>query len=90
MKENFKWHEVSENEKEEIRTDAKKLLNKFSKKLASVKGIEEHFASNSNKNGQRDKGTPWNTDPEFRDHFFANAPLVEDEFLVAEKGEWKK
>jgi len=90
MKNNSLWHEVSEKEKQEIQKDAKKLLNEFSKKLSSIKGIEEHFTSSISKNGQREEGDPWKTDPEFRDLFFLNAPFVENEFIVAEKGSWKK
>ena len=90
MADNFLWHEVSEKEKEEIRANAKKMLESFSKKLTSIKGIEEHFESSESKDGQREEGKPWQTAPEFRDLFFLNAPFVEDEFIVSEKGGWKK
>lgn len=90
MAEDFTWHEVSETEKEEIRNEAKKLLEEFSIKLSRVKGVEEHFESTIEKNGQRQEGEPWDTDPKFRDLFLLNAPFVEDEFIVAEKGGWKK
>lgn len=90
MKDSSLWHEVSEEEKETIRTDAKALLQKFSGKLASIEGIEEHFSSSVQTNGQRDPGTPWKTDSEFREHFFSNAPFVAEEFIVAEKAGWKK
>ena len=90
MAENFTWHEVSEKEKEEIRENAKKLLDEFSQKLSKIEGIEEHFKSSVSENGQREEGDPWKTDPMFRDLIFLNAPFVEDEFIVAEKGAWKK
>jgi hypothetical protein len=90
MEEGFVWRRVSESEKQEIRADSKKLLLEFSSKLASIKGIEEHFESDIEKSGQRDEGEPWNCDLMFRDLMFLNAPFVEDDFIVAEKGGWKK
>lgn len=90
MDTNSLWHEVSEEEREAIQEEAKKLLNEFSKKLSSIKGSEEHFTSSTSANGQRDEGDPWKTDERFRDLFFLNAPFVDDEYIVAEKGGWKK
>ena len=90
MANDFTWHEVSEEEKEKIRLDAKKLLDEFSSKISSVQGIEEHFESAMEKDGQREEGEPWMTDPNFRDLMFLNAPYVEDDFITAEKGGWKK
>lgn len=87
MAEEFKWRKVSEEEKEEIRNESKKLLSEFSKKLENIKASEEHFENNS---GTREEGDGWQTDPDFRSITFSNAPLVEDKFIVAEKGKWKK
>ena len=87
MKNNSLWHEVTEEEKEEIRKDSKKLLNEFASKLSKIKATEEHFENNS---GTREEGEGWDTDLEFRSITLSNAPFVEDEFIVAEKGGWKK
>ena len=87
MTNNMTWHEVSEKEKEEIRAKAKTLLNEFSAKLSSISGKEEHF---ENESGLREQGKPWQTTEEFKETTLSNAPFVEDEFLVAEKGAWKK
>jgi hypothetical protein len=87
MANNSLWHEVSEEEKEEIRKDSKKLLNEFASKLSKIKAPEGHF---ENESGTREEGTGWKTDEEFRSTTFANAPFAEDNFLVAEKGAWKK
>jgi len=97
MAKDFTWHEVFEKEKEQIRDDSKKLLKTFGKKLEKIKAPEEHFAPKKmgytercqNQEGTREEGDGWNTDPDFRDIMFANAPFVEDEFIVAEKGGWK-
>jgi hypothetical protein len=90
MTNDFTWHEVTDAEKKEIQKDTKSLLNEFSTKLASIKGIEEHFTSKVAENGQREEETPWKTQPDFRDLMFLNAPFVEDEFITAEKGGWRK
>ncbi len=86
MVESFTWHEVGEEEKEEIRKDAKRLLNEFASKLSKVGASEGHF---ENGDGFREEGDGWDTDSEFRDLMFLNAPFVEGDFVVAEKGRWK-
>lgn len=83
---NSLWHEVTEKEKEQIRKDSKKLLNEFASKLDKIKATEGHF---KNKSGTREEGDGWTTDPEFKSTMTANAPFVEDDFIVAEKGGWK-
>lgn len=87
MTNNSLWHEVTEEEKEEIKRDSKKLLNEFASKLSKIKAPEGHF---ENESGTREEGDGWNTDPEFRSITFSNAPFVEDNSIVAEKGAWKK
>jgi len=86
MTNNFTWHKVTEKEKEEIRKNSKNLLNEFASKLDKIKASESHF---ENDTGTRKEGTGWNTDPDFRDLMFLNAPFVEDNSIVAEKGSWK-
>lgn len=85
--ENFSNHIVSEAERAEISRDAKKLLNTFAEKLAKVKTKETHL---ENGNGCREEGEPWKTEEDFREIVFVNAPFVEDDSIVAEKGAWKK
>ncbi len=77
---------LSEKDKQEIAEQAKHLLEEFSSKLKDIKTDEEHFKLG---NGIREEGEGWKTDPVFKEIFLANAPLVEDEFIVAEKGKWK-
>ncbi len=86
MTKNFTWHKVTEKEKGQIREDSKKLLNEFASKLSKIKAPEGHF---ENESGTREEGEGWNTDPEFRNTTLANAPFVEDDAIVAEKGGWK-
>ena len=86
MTNNSLWHEVTEKEKEEIKKDSKKLLNEFASKLDKIKATENHF---QNKDGMREEGTGWETDEEFKSTMFSNAPFIEDDSIVAEKGAWK-
>jgi len=86
MAQNFTYHKVTDKEKEQIRKDSKKLLNEFASKLSKIKAPEGHF---ENETGSREEGEGWNTDPEFRRHMLSNAPFVEDDSIVAEKGGWK-
>jgi len=86
MTNNSLWHEVSEKEKEKIRKDSKKLLNEFAKKLSKIKAKEGHF---QNESGTRVEGDGWETDEEFKSTMLSNAPFVEDDAIVVEKGGWK-
>jgi len=86
MAKDFTWHEVTDKEKEQIRKDSKKLLNEFASKLSTIKASEGHF---TNGDGTREEGDGWTTDEEFKSTMLANAPLVEDDAIVAEKGAWK-
>ncbi len=87
MTNNSLWREVDEHERGKIKKDSKKLLNEFALKLSKIKADDKHF---ENGVGMRDEGDGWETDEEFRNTMFANAPFVDDNFIVAEKGEWKK
>lgn len=87
MKEQF-WHKVSDEEKQRITEDTKKLLEDFSKKLEKINTNETHFSSWINKEGLREKGEPWKTDLEFKEISLLNAPFVEDDFIRAEKAKW--
>lgn len=86
MTKNFTWHKVTEKEKEQIQKDSKKLLNEFASKLSKIKAPEGHY---KNESGTREEGDGWTTDPEFKSTMLANAPFVEDDAIVAEKGAWK-
>lgn len=81
------WRQVSPEEREQIRKDSKQLLDEFAKKLEKIQTKEHHI---ENASGSREEGTGWQTDPEFRETTFANAPFTEQNFIVAEKGGWKK
>ena len=71
---------------EEIKKEAKKIMDEFVSKLEKidVKEVLYEFGD-----GLREEGGGWETDSDFRDLMFLNAPFVEDDFIVAEKGGWK-
>jgi hypothetical protein len=85
---NSLWREVTEKEKEQIKEESKKLLTEFASKLSKIKA--PNSKERKNNSGVREEGTGWQTDCEFKDTTFANAPFVEDNTIVAEKGGWKK
>ncbi|MCK5449411.1 hypothetical protein KAI32_00945 [Candidatus Pacearchaeota archaeon] len=86
MEESFEWREITDKEMEDIKRDAKKLLDEFASKLSKIKASEGHF---ENGDGFREEGDGWNTDSDFKDLMFLNAPFVEEDLIVAEKGGWK-
>lgn len=83
---NFQYHEVTEKEKKDIKKQAKKILDEFSSSLDKVETKEMHF---ENGDGTRQEEDGWELDEEFRSTAFANAPFIDDDFFVAEKGGWK-
>jgi len=73
--------------KEEIRKNAKSLLDEFNSKLSQIKTTESYLENDS---GLREEGDGWKTDSDFKDIMLLNAPFVEDDLIIAEKGGWKK
>jgi len=84
---NYKWHPVTEVEKQEIRDNAKKLLDEFSSKLNKIKVTESKAEKKEN---LRIEGKGSQPNPEFREFMFDNAPKTEDGLIIAETGAWKK
>ena len=83
----YTWHQVTEKEKEEIKTSTKKLLDEFSSKLSKIKTSEPKPEANEN---LRPEGSGWKTGEEFRELMMDNAPSTDDGLITAEKGGWKK
>ena len=74
--------------KEQIKKQAKEILDKFSSALAKVDsekvelGVErEEF--------ERAEGNSEKCEPEFRKRFLKNAPEHDDDFIRVERGDWK-
>jgi len=84
--ENFIWKKLSEEEKQEIKKQAEKILEKFSKALKKVKTEEyKHF---ENKSGFREETKTSETNKEFQDIFFQNAPKKNKNYIIGEKKSW--
>ena len=84
----FLWHNVSAQEKEAIKKEAKLILDKFSKSLEKVeKEIKE--AKGVQRDIQAREETKAYSEKEFKRLFLKNAPIIEDDFVIAEKGAWK-
>ena len=85
----FLWHKVSDKEREDIRKQAKEIMDSFEKELKKVESEKVSFSGVDRKKMLRDETKP-ECDPDFKPRFFENAPRKEGEFLKAEKGSWKK
>jgi len=73
---------ISEKQHEEIRLEAKKLLDNFARSLSSVKIEEKGLKSEIG--GFREEKDP-ECDPDFRDAMFQNAPEKKGDSIIAEK-----
>ena len=83
----FLFHNVSEKEKEDIRKEAKQLMNSFSAKLEKVKEkIPEPLIERED--FERDEGEGRKGDMDFRRRIFENAPNKNDDFILGEKKGW--
>lgn len=82
----YTWHQVTEKEKEDIKKDAKKLLDEFSLKISKIKTSEPKPEANEN---LRQESAGWKTDGDFGELMIDNAPMTENGLIIAEKGGWK-
>jgi len=83
----FLWHRVSEKEKEEIKKQAREIMDSFEKELKRVES-EKIELGVKRKNQLRDEIRTEN-DPDFRKRFFDNAQNKDADFIKAERGKWK-
>jgi Asp-tRNA(Asn)/Glu-tRNA(Gln) amidotransferase C subunit len=83
----FLFHKVSDKEKEEIKKEAKAIMDKFSKKLSKVdKKISESLIERDEFEREEKGGKESNSD--FRKRMFENAPEKNKDFILAEKKKW--
>ena len=71
---------------QEIEKSAKKIMDSFMKALKKVGKTKEDFVVKRDSN-VRDKDKA-ETDPEFRDLMFKNAPKTKGDCIQAEKKKW--
>ena len=84
----FLWHRVSEKEKEEIKSQAKEIMDSFEKELKKVES--EKIELGVKRKEQLREETKTSNDPDFRKRFLENAPHKDGDLIKAEKGSWKK
>ncbi len=83
----FLFHKVSEKEKQEIKEQAKGIMDSFSRKLSKIdKKMAEPLIERDK--GEREEGVGLVCDNEFRKIMFENAPVKNDDFIIAEKKSW--
>lgn len=81
---------LTEKDREEVKKEAKEILDKFAKALEKVeKESKEIKEEASDESGMREEGEGWQPNPDFKEIMFDNAPKKSKDFILAEKGEWK-
>lgn len=82
----FLWHKVSEEEKQEIKEQAKSILGNFSKKLVKInKEITEPLIERFK--FERVEGSSKCEEID-REIMFENAPEKNKDFILAERKKW--
>ena len=83
----FLFHKVSEKEREEIKRQAKGIMDKFSEKISKVKlKIPEPLIEREE--FEREEGEGKESNFEFRQRMFENAPKKNKDFILTEKKKW--
>jgi len=72
---------------EEIKKEAKAILDKFAKELSKIKNIPESFVERDECRREEKEGKKG--DEDFRKTFFENAPSTKNNCVQAERGKWK-
>ena len=83
----FLWHKVSDKEKEDIKNQAKAIMDSFSKKLEKVSDkVSEPIIEREK--CERNEGLGKQSDESFKKSILDNAPEKNNDFIVAERGGW--
>ncbi|MDO8508820.1 MAG: hypothetical protein Q7S27_04000 [Nanoarchaeota archaeon] len=75
------------NEMNEIREEAKRLLDNFARALEKVKVQGEKIKKPHG--GYRNEGSGQKADGDFRERIFSNAPEKYGDFIIAESKKWQ-
>jgi hypothetical protein len=76
-------------DKKKIQRDAKGILDRFMKALDKSKIIEGEYFVERDK-FEREEGKTGECTLDFKAKMLGNAPNKDDDFIIAEKGAWKK
>jgi predicted Asp-tRNA(Asn)/Glu-tRNA(Gln) amidotransferase subunit C len=85
--ESFLWKKVSEKEKQEIKAEAKRIMDSFSKSLEKI-DYQEIETGVLRKEQMRQETGASKSNPEFRKAVLKNAPNKDKDSIIAEKGSW--
>ena len=77
---------IDERKREEIRKEAKRILDKFSKTLEKVSFKERDLKKKVG--GFREEGEGLKSSEDFRKRMFENAPKKDGNYIIAEKKKW--
>ena len=84
----FLWRKVSEKEKEDIRRQAKKIMDDFSEKLSKIdRKVPESMIEREK--GEREENSSEDCSEIDREIMFNNAPDKNKDFIIAEKKKWQ-
>ena len=78
--------QISEQELIRIKEETKEFLKEFNRKLDKIK---QEFVSLPEKIGLRKEEDGWKPEQDFKEAIFQNAPFIEDNLIIAERGNWK-
>lgn len=75
-------------DQDKIKRQAKQILDNFADALASVeKEAKEEYVEREE--FERKEGDGEECDADFRSNFLKNSPSHDNDFIIAERGEWK-
>ena len=74
---------------EKIKRQAKQILDNFADALANVEKEVKEEEGVEREEFERKEENEECCDSEFRQVFLKNAPAHDDDFIIAERGEWK-
>jgi Asp-tRNA(Asn)/Glu-tRNA(Gln) amidotransferase C subunit len=84
----FLFREISEKEKEEVKKQAKQIMDSFSEKISELK-LETKDIIVSKDVCERDENNEKKDEDFDKRIMFENAPEKNKEFIIAEKGGWE-
>jgi Asp-tRNA(Asn)/Glu-tRNA(Gln) amidotransferase C subunit len=88
----FLWHKVSDKEKEDIKKQARGIMDSFSKKLSSVESKLVKDVGVEREQDEREeletKDDAVGRSSDFKKLMLENAPEKNEDFIIAEKGGW--
>ena len=84
----FLWHKVSDKEKQEVKKQAKEIMDKFASRLEKVESKLREEPLIERVECEREEGRSKECDISFRKIMFENAPQKNKDFIIAEKKKW--